>query len=188
MIRNTISQYVRALFDESRDGELLAGDADDQFNYPVLWDVQIATELAIQCSTLIGQFTELSHRFESLCIETQHLTAEQLDVWNTYLRPFPAHDLDMVKLTEVWEKIGADMELSKDEWDLADRYADWFTAHAMTRLPVKCCTPVQMISRARRYSRLIQLNAPKIVQENEAKRFAEEYILYHCMQKDPQKV
>ena len=181
MIQNTILQYVLTLFDESRGGEMTAGNADNQFDYPVEWDAETAKVLAQQCSTLVGYFTELSRQFEKLRSETRHLTQEQLEVWNTYLRPFPKHNLDMEKLQEIWEKTAADMELTEEEWDLADQYVDWFEAHAMARLPVKRCTPVQLINRAKGYSKLIQLNAPEIVQEAQAKRFAEEFVLYHCM-------
>jgi len=89
--------------------------------------------------------------------------------------------LDMEKLQEIWEKTAADMELTEEEWDLADQYVDWFEEHARARLPVKRCTPVQMINRAKSYSKLIQLNAPESVQEAQAKRFAEEFVLYHCL-------
>lgn len=183
MIQNTIYRYVLTLFDESRDGELIVGDADNRFGYPVEWDAQTAKKLAQQCSALIGHFTELSHQFEKLRSETRHLTQEQLEVWNTYLRPFPKHNLDMEKLQEIWEKTAADMELTEEEWDLADQYVDWFEAHAMARLPRKRCTPVQLINRAKGYSKLIRLNAPAIVQEAQAMRFAEEFVLYHCMVK-----
>jgi len=181
MIQNTIFQYVRTMFDESRDGKLTLGRDEDRFDYPVDWDEQTAKELAQQCSTLVGHFKELSHQFEKLRNETRHLTREQLDVWNTYLRPFPKHNLDMEKLQEIWEKTAADMELTEEEWDLADQYVDWFEEHARARLPVKRCTPVLMIDRAKHYCKLIQLNAPEIVQEAQAKRFAEEFVLYHCM-------
>lgn len=187
MIQNTIFQYVRTLFDESRDGELIAGDINNQFDYPVDWDEETAQRLAQQCSALVGHFNELSHQFEKLRNETRHLTKEQLDAWNTYLKPFPKHNLDMEKLQEIWEKTAADLELTEEEWDLADQYVDWFEEHATARLPVKRCTPVQMINRAKHYSKLIQLNAPVIVQEEAAKRFAEEYVLYHCFRKDAAK-
>lgn len=180
MIQNTIFRYILTMFDESRDGELTLGRNEDRFDYPVDWDEQTAKELAQQCSALVGHFKELSHQFEKLRHETRHLTKEQLDVWNTYLRPFPKHNLDTEKLREIWEKTEADMELTEEEWDLADQYVDWFEEHARARLPVKRCTPVLLIDRAKYYSKLIQLNAPEIVQEAQAKRFAEEFVLYHC--------
>ena len=181
MIQNTVFQYVRIIFDESRDGELIAGDADNRFDYPVEWDEQTADELAQQCSMLIGHLTELSHQYEKLRSETRHLTQEQMDVWNTYLRPFPKHDLDMQKLQIIWEKYETGANVTDEEQDLANQYTHWYEENAQTRLPVKRCAPVQLIGRARRYSKLVRLNAPAVVQENEAKRFAEEFVLYHCM-------
>ena len=181
MIQNTISQYVLTLFDESRDGELIVGDADNQFDYPVEWDEQTANELAQQCSALVRHFTELSHQFEKLRNETRHLSKEQLDAWNTYLRPFPSHGLDMETLRGIWEKFETGEPVTEEERALADQYVNWFEENALTRLPRKCCDPVQLINRAKRYCKLVRLHAPEVVRINEAKRFAEEYVLYHCM-------
>lgn len=184
MIRNTISQYVRTMFNESRDGELAAGDLDDRFDYLVEWDEETAEALAQECGALIGHLTELSQQFEKLRSETRHLTKAQMQVWNTYLRPFPKHNLDMDALRTIWEKIETGDPVTDDERSLADQYVNWFEQNALERLPVKCCDPIQLISRARRYSKLVRLNAPAIVQENEAKRFAEEFVLYHCMKQN----
>lgn len=181
MIKNTVFQYVLALFNESRNGELIAGDDDNQFDYPVDWDEQTANELAQQCSTVVGYFTELSHQFEKLRNETRHLTQEQLDVWNTYLCPFPKHNLDMESLRTIWEKFETDELVTEEEYALADQYVHWFEENALSRLPAKRCDPIQLINRARRYSKLVRLNAPAVVLESEAKRFAEEFVLYHCM-------
>lgn len=181
MIQNKIFRYVRTMFEQSRDGELWVGEANSRFDYPVEWDEDTAYALARQCSELVGHLRDLSHQFEKLRTETRHLSREQMDAWNTYLRPFPKHGLDMDALREIWEKTAADMELTDEEWDLADQYVEWFEENAMTRLPVKRCRPVQLINRAKRYSKLVQLNAPTAVQEEEAKRFAEEFVLYHCM-------
>ena len=181
MIQNTISQYVRTLFNESRDGELTAGDLDDRFDYLVEWDEETAETLAQECGALVGHLTELSQQFEKLRSETRHLTKDQMEVWNTYLHPFPKHNLDMDALRTIWEKFDTDAPVTEEEYALADQYVLWFEKNALTRLPVKCCDPIPLINRARRYSRLVRLNAPAVVQESEAKRFAEEFVLYHCM-------
>ena len=181
MIQNTISQYIRTMFDESRDGELTVGNEDDRFDCPVDWDKQTANELAQQCGTLVGHLTVLSHQFEKLRNETRHLTKEQMDVWNTYLRPFPKHNLDMEALQLIWENFETGESVTEEEQTLSDQYVHWFEENALARLPVKCCDPIRLINCARRYSKLVRLNAPESVQENEAKRFAEEFVLYHCM-------
>lgn len=181
MMKTMISQYVRTLFNESRDGELSAGDLDDRFDYLVEWDEETAEALAQECGTLVGHLTELSHQFEKLKVETRHLTQEQLEVWNTYLKPFPKHGLDMAVLESIWEKFETDEPVTEEEYALADQYVLWFEKNALTRLPIKCNDPIQLINCAKCYCKLIQLNAPAVVQENKAKRFAEEFVLYHCM-------
>ena len=45
MIQNTISQYVRTLFDESRDGWLTIGMDQERFDYEV---VQLQAPAAVQ--------------------------------------------------------------------------------------------------------------------------------------------
>ena len=181
MMTTMISQYVRTLFDESRDGEMTAGDLDDRFDYLVEWDEETAEVLAQECGALVGHLTELSRQFEKLKVETRHLTLEQLEVWNTYLKPFPKHNLDMDLLRTIWEKFDTDAPVTEEEYALADQYVLWFEENAMARLPVKCCDPIPLINHARRYSRLVRLNAPAVVLEEEAKRLAEEFVLYHCM-------
>jgi hypothetical protein len=183
MIHNTISQYVHTMFDESRDGELTVGNDDDQFDCPVAWDEQTAEGLAEQCSTLIAHLTELAEQYDKLLHETRHLTKAQMDVWNTYLRPFPKHGLDMEVLQAIWEKFETGEPVTEEEWALADQYIHWFEENALTRLPQKCYSPAQLISRAKRYGKLVRLHAPTVVLESEAKRFAEEFVMYHCMKK-----
>jgi len=181
MMKNAISEYVRTMFKESQDGELTVGDDDDRFDCPVEWDEQTAETLAQQCGELIGHLTELSRQYDKLLTETRHLTKAQFEIWNTYLRPFPDHGLYMEALQFIWEKFEAGEPVTEEERELADRYVCWFEENALERLPIKRCDPTQLISRARRYSKLIRLNAPPVVQENEAKRLAEEFVLYHCM-------
>ena len=181
MIKSTISQYVRTMFDESRDGELTVGNEDDRFDCPVEWDEQTAELLAEQCGSLVAHLMELSEQYDKLKTETRHLTRDQMDVWNTYLKPFPDHGLDMETLQAIWEKFETGEPVTEEERELADRYVNWFEENSLTRLPFKSCHPAQLINRAKRCCKLVRLNAPAAVLENEAKRFAEEFVLYHCM-------
>lgn len=181
MIQNTIFQYVLTMFEESQDGVLTTGDADNRFDYSVQWDEGTAKELAQQCSALIVHLTELAGQYDKLLHETGHLTKAQLDVWNTYLMPFPKHGLDMEALQTIWEKLETGEAVTEEEQALSDQYTHWFEENALIRLPIKRCAPTQLMNRAQRYGKLVRLNAPTIVPENEAKRFAEEFVLYHCM-------
>ena len=181
MIKNTISEYVRTMFDESRDGKLTVGNDDDQFDCPVEWDEQTAELLAEQCGSLVAHLMELSKQYDKLKTETRHLSREQLEVWNTYLKPFPKHGLDMAVLESIWEKFETDETVTEEERALVDQYVNWFEENSLTRLPFKCCHPAQLINRAKRYCKLVRLNAPAVVLESEAKGFAEQYVLYHCV-------
>ena len=183
MINNTISEYVRTMFDESRDGELTVGHEDDHFDCPVEWDEQTAEILAQQCGALVANMTELAGWYDMLKIEPRHLTREQLAVWDTYLKPFPQHGMDMETLQAIWEKFETGDPVTEEERELADRYVNWFEKNSLTRLPIKSCHPAQLINHAKRYCKLVRLNAPAVVLESEAKRFAEEFVLYHCMKR-----
>ena len=183
MIHNTIPEYVRTMFDESRDGELPVGDADNRFDCPVEWNEQTAELLAQQCGALVAHLTELAGMYDKLKIETRHLTREQLAVWDTYLKPFPQHGMDMETLRAIWEKFETGEPVTEEERALADQYVNWFEENSLTRLPFESSHPAQLINRAKRYGKLVRLNAPAVVLESEAKRFAEEFVLYHCMKR-----
>lgn len=184
MIEKVVSQYIQTMFKENRKGKLMVGDADDRYCCAVDWDAATAAVLAKQCSVLVGHFQKLAARFETVITDTSGLTMEELEVWNTYLKPFPKHGLDRNLLTEIWEKFHADEKVADEERALVRQWVNWFERNALLRLPIECCYPTQLIYRAQRYCRLIRLGAPEQVQEWEAKRFAEEYVLYHCKKPD----
>jgi hypothetical protein len=176
MILNMISQYIHTLFKESRNGELTIGSDIERMNYAVEWDEQTAHTLAKQCDALVSHLTELAKQSNS-----HHLNTEQAEIWNTYLRPFPEHDMDMEALRAIWEKEAIGIMLNREEQQLSRQYNRWYEEQSLTRLPWKGCAPTDVICSARRYARLVQLNAPSALQDHEARRFAEEFVLYHCM-------
>ena len=184
MMKSLVSKYVLTMFNESRDGELTIGDADNLSDYSVDWDEQTAEALAGQCGSLVSIITELAGQYDKLKTESRHLTGEQMDVWETYLKPFPGHGMDMETLIAIWEKFHADEDVSEEEWSMADQWMDWFETNSLTRLPVKRCYPSLLINRAKRYCKIVRLNAPEVVRVNEAKRFAEQFVLYHCLKRD----
>lgn len=181
MIQNMISQYVRTLFDESRDGWLTIGIDQERFDYEVDWDEKQAEELASSCQRLVELLTELAPMQESLLQSTRRLSKEQMDVWNSYLRPFPEHDMDKEALRAVWEKEAIGLALNPEERKLSRQYDSWYEKQALLRLPWERCAPSNLICCARRYARLVKLNAPEAVREYEARCLAEEFVLYHCM-------
>lgn len=176
MIQNTIFRYVLALFDESRDGSLAVGSGLEWMDHDVDWNAEQAVELARQCAELIGCLTELARR-----PAWQHRSKEQAEIWNTYLRPFPDHDLDRDDLRTVREKEAQGLALNKSEQDLSRHYRRWYEENTLKRLPWKGCAPTNLICCARCYVRLVEWNAPVALQENEARSLAEAFVLYHYM-------
>lgn len=181
MLKDKIYAYVRTLFTQSADGYLTAGDADDRVDYAVDWDAGTAEKLAVQCGRLVACLSELAVQSDELPEQAHQLTPEQQEVWNTYLRPFPDHGLDPVCLQEVLRKSLTDEALTEAEEAVDRQYSLWFAENAQSRLPYNRCQPTDLLWRARRYARLVQLKAPMMVLETEAKYLAEEYVLYHCM-------
>lgn len=181
MIHSTISAYVHTLFDESRDGWLTIGIDQNRFDYEVDWDENQAEELGNRCQRLVDLLTTLAPMQDSLLQGTCRLSKDQLDVWNAYLRPFPEHDMDNEALRSVWEKEAIGLALNPEEGKLSRQYNSWYEKQALQRLPWEQCSPVGLISRARRYARLVRLQAPAAVQAYEARCLAEEFVLYHCM-------
>lgn len=181
MIQNMISQYVRTLFAESRDGYLTTGIDQDRFDYEVDWDENQAEDLGSRCQRLVEMLTELAPLQDGLQLNTRRLSKEQLEVWNIYLRPFPEHDMDKEALHAVWEKEAIGLALNPKERKLSRQYQNWYEKQSLLRLPWERCAPTDLIIRARRYARLVKLNAPEAVREHEARCLAEEFVLYHCM-------
>ena len=177
MIATTISHYVRALFSLSQYyGYMPYGSGWDRDEYEVEWDEATAEKLAQECGTLVAHLTELAGKKEP-----QKMTKEQREVWNIYLKPFPEHDFDTEALKSVWEKESIHWELNEEEQLLSRAYNKWYKEICLQRLPWNACEPTDLISRARRYARLVELSAPMAVQEYEAKCLAEEFVLYHCL-------
>ena len=169
MLQKKITQYVHTLFEESRDGYLTVGAGYDRIDYKVHWDAHEAEELAQQCGQLVAHLTDLAARYDKLLHETRHLTRGQMEVWNTYLRPFPEHHMDKAALQKVFEKEAICLLLNKEEQMLSRQYRQWYEQQALQRLSWKGCAPTDLICRAKRYARLVQLKAPAAVRENESR-------------------
>ena len=183
MNSNTIFQYIRALYENSRNGKLTLDQNEEPCDYPVEWDEETAEALARQCSVLIVHIAELASQYDKLLHGTWHLNREQKEVWDTYLLPFPEHGLEEDALRGIWEKEAIGLLPTKEERALSRQYDLWYEENALTRLPWKGCAPTNLICRAQRYARLVQVNAPAVVQENEVRCLAEEFVLYHCLKR-----
>jgi hypothetical protein len=71
------------------------------------------------------------------------------------------------------------LPLSQEEQALYEQSIRWKEEQASNRLPGKGGNALALICHARWYTRLMELKAPQIAIENEARCLAEELVLYH---------
>jgi hypothetical protein len=108
------------------------------------------------------------------------LTAEQLEVWNTYVRDFDEKfDAGEYDIDIIYDMRECGAPLSDEEQDVLERHYEWFKAQSITRLPSKTRSPMYLINRAQRYEYFVRMNAPEIVIAEEGRCLAEEMILYY---------
>ena len=177
MIERIVAQHVRALYSLTQYYGHIPDLSDEAWcNWEVDWDEATAEELAQQCGKLVAHLTELAGREKP-----RNMTKEQKAVWDVYLQPFPDHGMDGEALKKIWEKEAIHWELNKEERHLLGQYNAWYDRIAQQRLPWKACSPTDLIWRAKRYIRLVELKAPEAVCTYEAKCLAVEFVLYHCM-------
>ena len=178
MKQNTIAQYIFKLYSDSK----YYGFLHDSCIEGDMWDEWIAKDVSLQCETLVGYLTDLAEYYNASSDELPKLTKTQAKVWNTFLQPLPEHGMDVDALREIWEKEAIGIDLTKEERALFQQHILWYQEQALQRLPGKDSASFRLMRAARRYARLVQLNAPYEVQINEAKRLAEAFVLYRCSQ------
>lgn len=180
MIRNdkiemTASDYIRALFEETKDGVLeiwYEDETDKGYTdaYPMAWS-------RADMEDLVQQFEILRSQLDRIAAGEQ---SEELDeIYNIYVRPYDACPFDDEQTDKVLDKLEFALPLTQEEQALYERYIHWQEKQASNRLPAKGRNAFQLISHARRYTRLMELKAPQVVIENEARCLAEELVLYH---------
>lgn len=174
-IEMTASDYIRALFEETKDGvlEIWYEDETDEgymIAYSMVWS-------RADMEDLVQQFEILRSQLD--CITAGEQSEELAEIYNIYVRPYDTCPVDSEQLDDVLDKLDLALPLSQEEQALYEQYIHWQEQQASSRLPAKGSNALGLISRARRYTRLMELKAPQIVIENEARCLAEELVLYH---------
>ena len=180
MIRNdkpemTAGEYIRALFDETKDGVLeiwYEDETDEGYTvaYPMAWGRDDMEDLVRQFELLRSQLDQIAAGERSEELE---------EIYNIFVRPYDACPFDDEQMNEDLDKLELALPLTQEEQALYERYIHWQEKQASDRLPAKGHNAFRLISHARRYTRLMELKAPQIVIENEARCLAEELVLYH---------
>lgn len=174
-IEMTASEYIRALFDETKDGVLeiwYEDETDEGYTvaYPMAWGRDDMEDLVRQFELLRSQLGRIGAGERS----------EELDeIYNIYVRPYDMCPFVDEQMDEVLDRLDLALPLSQEEQALYEQYIRWQEEQTSSRLSGKRYNAFGLISRARRYTRLMELKAPQIVIENEARCLAEAWVLYH---------
>lgn len=170
----TASDYIRTLYEETRDGTLeiwYEGDTDEGYTetYSMVWSRADMEALVKEFETLRTQLDRIAAGDRSKELAQTH---------RTYVHPYDEPPFDKAELEEVLEKVEFAQPRSQEEQNLYEQYVQWRQAQAAARLETRGYHADALICRAQRYTRLMELEAPAIVIENEARCLAEELVLY----------
>lgn len=175
--------YVRAMFANTKpDGGLTFRDeneTEDETCY-LEWTEEEAEAIAKELENLCAALDRLVPEYDRWMESTAGMPEELVEIWNTYLRPYPDHNMDREQLYDISMKLECGEELTEEEQKLHDQECAWMMNNALQRLPYERCNPVNLIQRARRYVRLQTLSAPQLIVDMEAHRLAEELVWYRA--------
>lgn len=185
----TPQQYIRQLFSETKDGKLKITyhypfDIEEPYTitYEMDWseaDAEAMVQRYEDLETMLRKFGELQTELEEEEGRQKLLTPEELKTWEIFIRPFSPFEVDESVIAELYFR-GEYDSLDDDENDLLERHFWWQERNSLARLPFLRRSPTNMILRARRYEKLVSMDAPEAVIQEEGRWLAEEIVLYYC--------
>jgi hypothetical protein len=101
VMENKVSEYIRTIFSESRDGKLTIDIDEGPRCYLVDRDKATAVETARQCCKLFTQLTELGKHLCELDSGNVTLSDEWMGVWTAYVRHSDDGGLDTDELVNI---------------------------------------------------------------------------------------
>lgn len=184
----TPQQFIRQLFDETREGLLSITYYPYQMEQPYTltyamdWDeedMQRMVQIYEQISTMLHKFGQLKDRLQDPEARKELLTPGELEAWETLISPFSAFDVDEDLIAELYFRAEFD-SLDDEENALLERHFWWREENCLERLPFRRCSPTKLILCARRYEYLVAIHAPQSVIREAGRCLAEELVLYCC--------
>lgn len=174
------ADYIRAMFanTEADCSLTLENEPEDSVIWYMDWSEQDVENIVAEYEKLIEALNRLGKDHDRWMESTEGMPADLLQIWNTYILPYPNHEMDDEKIFDISMKFEDGVPLEEEEKTLWYRYVAWRDEQALTRLPGDRCNPAFVIQQARRYEKLVALRAPKILIDNEAHYLAEELALY----------
>ena len=182
----TPQQYVRKLFEETKDGKLPIRyfpffDQEYTLTYKMNWSAEDAEALIQRYEALTASLSRIGAVYDQLNEESAVqalLSKEDQEVWKIYVCPFEPFEVDLEEVADLYFRRETD-SLDEEEDELLERHYEWFIANSEQRLPKSKRTPAMMINRAQRYTELARCHAPAIILQEEGRDLAEEMVLYY---------
>ena len=179
--------YIRQLFRETRDGKLSITcypfDGEPKtYTHAVHWNEEDAEEIVKRYTLLtleLGHIGRRHHQLEKAEIREKLLSDEQLKIWNTYVEPYEDFEVDLQVIYDIHERSQLG-DLMEEEEQLWKRYCMWREEQSQKRIPFCRRSSADMIQRARRYERLVSMDAPEVILAEEGRCLAEEMVLYYA--------
>jgi hypothetical protein len=184
--------YIRQMFRQTRDGKLAitrnpgVGEPET-ITYQVNWTAEDAEQIVQRYNLLTAALFRIGRLHDQLEEEENRiklLNAEQLEIWNTYVRPYDPFEVDLTVVYDIYDRsqLGDILEEEEAIWK---RYCMWREEQSQKRIPFHRRSAANMIQRARRYEKLISMDAPLIVVAEEGRCLAEEMVLYYAGKEEP---
>lgn len=199
--------YIRQVFRETQDGKLsityypFIGEPET-ITYQVNWTEEDAEQIIQKYNLLTFALARIGRLHDQLEEEENRrklLSEDDLHVWNTYVKPYEPMAVDweqlypispckpdelMSLIQEIHERAQFG-DLIEEEEMLWKQYCMWREEQSQKRIPFDRRSAANMIQRARRYEKLIRMNAPEVVVTEEGRGLAEEMILYYAGKDEP---
>ncbi len=201
--------YIRHLFAETVNGECKVEYEDPDRNFEkaertlfVNWTAEDAEETVQRYNVLTSALARIGRLHDQLKDQESRkklLSQADLEVYNTYVHPYepmevnwdalypipPCQGEELMSL--IWEihQRGMYGDLMEEEELLWKQYCMWNEEQSQKRIPFNRRSCADLITRAKRYERLIRLGAPEMVVTEEGRCLAEEMVLYSFGKEEP---
>ena len=194
--------YIRQMFRETADGKLaityypFIGEPETR-TYEVNWTAEDAEQIVsryILLTNALARIGRLHDKMEDNADWYRLLEEADLEVWTTYVQPYepmevnwdelypipPCEPDELMSLIREIHERGQYGDLIEEEEMLWKQYCMWNEEQSQKRIPFNRRSCANLITRAKRYERLISLGAPKVAVAEEGRCLAEEMVLYYA--------
>lgn len=199
--------YIRQVFRETQDGKLsityypFIGEPET-ITYQVNWTEEDAEQIIQKYNLLtfaLARIGRLHDQLEDEQSRNKLLSEDELQIWNTYVKPYepmvvdweqlypisPCKPDELMSLIQEIHERAQFGDLIEEEEMLWKQYCMWREEQSQKRIPFDRRSAANMIQRARRYEKLIRMNAPEVVVTEEGRSLAEEMVLYYAGKDEP---